>query len=127
MKRQSSLSLSLSLSRIVSSPRVTQGFIFGYKTKISDVRLRINQLSCDKVCIPTSKAKGNTSPYDMKFVVVNFQNSKLNLNLCHYKLKIISTSKQNYNSKFLESETIRILKTPKRPNLDQNWPQNRKL
>ena len=32
------------------------------------------------------------------------QNSKLNLNLYHYKLKIISTSKQNYNSKFQEFE-----------------------
>ena len=43
---------------------------------------------------------------------------KLNSNPYHYKLKFPSTSKQKFNSKFQEFETVRILKK-KWPNLDQ--------
>ena len=46
--------------------------------------------------------------------------AKLNSNPYHYKLKFISTSKQKYNSKFQEFETVWTLKIQKkRPNLDQ--------
>ena len=38
---------------------------------------------------------------------------KLNLNPYHYKLKFILTSKQKYNSKFQEFETVQILKIQK--------------
>ena len=43
---------------------------------------------------------------------------QLNSNPYHYKLKFILTSKQMYNSKFQEFETIRNLKIQKK---DQIW------
>ena len=56
-----------------------------------------------------------------KFSYMNLNyNSKLNSNPYHYNLKFPSTSKQKYNSKFQEFETVQILRIQKkRPNLDQ--------
>ena len=48
----------------------------------------------------------------------DFINSKFNSNLYHYKLNFPSTSKQKYNSKFQEFETVRMFKTQKN---DQIW------
>ena len=46
--------------------------------------------------------------------------SKLNSNPYHYQLKFILTSKQKYNSKFEEFETVRTLRIQnKRTNLDK--------
>ena len=41
------------------------------------------------------------------------ESSKLNSNAFHYKLKFISTSKQKYNSKFQEFETVRTIEIRK--------------
>ena len=47
-------------------------------------------------------------------------NTKLNSNQYHYKLKFILTSKQKYNSKFQELESVQTLKIQKkRPYLNQ--------
>ena len=43
----------------------------------------------------------------------NLLKSKLNSNPYHYELKFILTSKQKYNSKFQEFETVRTLKIQK--------------
>ena len=54
----------------------------------------------------------------LNFFANYFRNSKLNSNPYHYKLKFISTSKKQYNSKFQEFKTVRNLKIQKN---DQIW------